>query len=111
MSKFESALFPIDRLAARKRCLHDVWESTNGDVAVAAVQQAVREVIDPEMSSTRQKIVKESKTKRKSVPIKQGEILTSPVSLKRLEGDEKRKLEKGKSKARNSVSLNQVDFG
>ena len=61
-----SGLFPLDKLAARKKRLNYIPGSINGDVAIAATQQVVKEVIICKMSTTTQEIVKGSVSEKKN---------------------------------------------
>ena len=66
-----SGLFPVNRLCARKKCLDYIAKSSDGDVAVTAIQQAVLDVIMPQMSTETESIVKQRKKPRKRVQMKQ----------------------------------------
>ena len=94
-----SGLFPVNRLCAGKKCLDYTAKSSDGDVAVTAIQQAVLDVIMPQMSTETESIVKQRKKPRKRVQMKYGEVLTSPESMKRLKQHEKDNLKKSKRKA------------
>ena len=74
-----------------------IAKSNDGDVAVTAIQQAVLDVIMPQMSTETESIVKQRKKPRKRVQMKYGE--TSPESMKRQKQHEKHKLKKSKRKA------------
>ena len=61
-SGFEaSGLFTVNRLRARKKILDYTAKSSDGDVALTAIQQAVLDVIMPQMSTETESIVKQRK--------------------------------------------------
>ena len=69
----------------KKKCLDYIPESSDSDLI--AIQQAVQNVIMPEMSPETQNMVVATKKPRKRVQLKYGEVLTSSESLKRLNKD------------------------
>lgn len=101
-----SGLYPINKMAVRKKCLDYIPESSDGDVT--AIQQAVRDVIMPKMSSATQNMVASAKKRRKRVQMKYGEVLSSSESMKRLKEDEESKLKKKQGKSKRKTSQNRL---